>query len=191
MTAIRPCCSARRSILPKRVLRRQCRGDLPAGGGRRRRRQRDGEGRHDGALRDRRGLRHAQHAGMPSATSQPRRPDHGLDRRVHHYRQGPRRPRRSAAQDDRPDRHRRQIVNALQTIASRPSIRLPPSSSPSPSSMPASPTIHPRTGRTRRTVRALTPEVRDTGEARIRQIADNIAGAYGATVDVWYGRNYP
>ena len=38
-------------------------GHLPAGRRRRRRRQRDGQGRHDGALRHRARVRHAQHAG--------------------------------------------------------------------------------------------------------------------------------
>lgn len=85
-----------------------------------------------------------------------------------------------------------QIVNALQTIASRTVDPL--------ASIVVSVTkfnagfahnVIPEQAVLAGTVRALTPEVRDTGEARIRQIAENIAGAYGATVDVWYGRNYP
>ncbi|ACP26482.1 amidohydrolase family protein [Sinorhizobium fredii NGR234] len=85
-----------------------------------------------------------------------------------------------------------QIVNALQTIASRTVDPL--------ASIVVSVTkfnagfahnVIPEQAVLAGTVRALTPQVRDTGEARIRQIAESIAGAYGATVDVWYGRNYP
>ncbi|OAP41667.1 M20 aminoacylase family protein [Sinorhizobium americanum] len=85
-----------------------------------------------------------------------------------------------------------QIVSALQTIASRTVDPL--------ASIVVSVTkfnagfahnVIPEQAVLAGTVRALTPEVRDTGEARIRQIAESIAGAYGATVDVWYGRNYP
>lgn len=85
-----------------------------------------------------------------------------------------------------------QIVNALQTIASRTVDPL--------ASIVVSVTkfnagfahnVIPEQAVLAGTVRALTPEVRDIGEARVRQIAESIAGAYGATVDVWYGRNYP
>ncbi|WEZ82646.1 M20 family metallopeptidase [Rhizobium sp. 32-5/1] len=41
------------------------------------------------------------------------------------------------------------------------------------------------------TVRTLRADVRDMAETRIREIAQNIAAAFGATVQVWYGRNYP
>ncbi|MBP1885231.1 M20 aminoacylase family protein [Sinorhizobium mexicanum] len=85
-----------------------------------------------------------------------------------------------------------QIVNALQTIASRTVDPL--------GSVVVSVTkfnagfahnVIPEQAVLAGTVRTLMPEVRDTGEARIRQIAESIAGAYGATVNVWYGRNYP
>ncbi|OHV75577.1 M20 aminoacylase family protein [Ensifer sp. LCM 4579] len=85
-----------------------------------------------------------------------------------------------------------QIVNALQTIASRTVDPL--------ASIVVSVTkfnagfahnVIPEQAVLAGTVRALTPEVRDTGEARIRQIAESFAGAYGATAEVWYGRNYP
>ncbi|MCZ4091613.1 M20 aminoacylase family protein [Sinorhizobium psoraleae] len=85
-----------------------------------------------------------------------------------------------------------QIVNALQTIASRTVDPL--------ASVVVSVTkfnggfahnVIPEQAVLAGTVRTLMPEVRDTGEARIRQIAESIAGAYGATVNVWYGRNYP
>ena len=83
------------------------RGHLPAGRGRRRRRQRDGQGRHDGALRHRQSVRHAQHAGPAGRpVRDPARPDHGGDRRVHHHRQRQGRPCGDAAPHDRPDRHR-------------------------------------------------------------------------------------
>ncbi len=85
-----------------------------------------------------------------------------------------------------------QIVNGLQTIASRTVDPL--------ASVVVSVTkfnagfahnVIPEQAVLAGTVRALTPDVRDTGEVRIRQIAESIAGAYGATVDVCYGRNYP
>jgi len=85
-----------------------------------------------------------------------------------------------------------QIVNALQTIASRTVDPL--------ASVVVSVTkfnagfahnVIPEQSVLAGTVRALTLEVRDTGEKRIRQIAESIAGAYGATVDVLYDRNYP
>ncbi|MDK1388448.1 M20 aminoacylase family protein [Sinorhizobium sp. 8-89] len=85
-----------------------------------------------------------------------------------------------------------QIVNGLQTIASRTVDPL--------ASVVVSVTkfnggfahnVIPEQAVLAGTVRTLMPEVRDTGEARIRQIAESIAGAYGATVNVWYGRNYP
>ncbi|MGZ2475104.1 amidohydrolase [Sinorhizobium medicae] len=85
-----------------------------------------------------------------------------------------------------------QIVNALQTIASRTVDPL--------ASIVVSVTkfnagfahnVIPEQATLAGTVRALTPEVRDIGEVRIRQIAESIALAYGATVDIWYGRNYP
>jgi amidohydrolase len=41
------------------------------------------------------------------------------------------------------------------------------------------------------TVRSLSDHNRDLGEARIRQVTEGIAAAHGATVSIWYDRNYP
>ncbi|MET7242119.1 M20 aminoacylase family protein [Methylobacterium sp. EM32] len=41
------------------------------------------------------------------------------------------------------------------------------------------------------TVRTLSESVRDTCEARIAQVASNVAAAFGATATVDYGRGYP
>ncbi len=43
----------------------------------------------------------------------------------------------------------------------------------------------------RGTVRTLDPAARDLAEARLRQIAETTAAAYGATATVTYRRNYP
>ena len=63
--------AARRGALSRRdaEFRRHRGGDLPAGGGGRRRRQGDDPGRHDGAVRDRRSLRHAQLSGPRRSAS--------------------------------------------------------------------------------------------------------------------------
>jgi hippurate hydrolase len=41
------------------------------------------------------------------------------------------------------------------------------------------------------TVRTLKPEIRDQAETRIREIAEGLATAHGATATVSYARNYP
>ncbi|WP_099867328.1 M20 aminoacylase family protein [Pararhizobium haloflavum] len=41
------------------------------------------------------------------------------------------------------------------------------------------------------TVRSLSEANRDLGENRIRQICEGIASSHGATVSIWYDRNYP
>ena len=41
------------------------------------------------------------------------------------------------------------------------------------------------------TVRTLDPDVRDMAEARIAQVAENTAAAFGASAEVSYSRNYP
>ena len=99
---------AARYLAETRNFRRHGCRDLPAGGGRRRRRPRDGRGRADGALRHRRGLWAAQHA-RPRyrAFRHSPRPDHGRDRRVLDRDHRPWRPCREAACHHRPDRHRR------------------------------------------------------------------------------------
>jgi amidohydrolase len=85
-----------------------------------------------------------------------------------------------------------QIVNALQTIASRTVDPL--------ASVVVSVTkfnagfahnIIPEQAVLAGTVRTLMPEVRDLAEQRIKQIAESLASAYGAKVKVHYGRNYP
>ena len=85
-----------------------------------------------------------------------------------------------------------QIVNALQTIASRTVDPL--------ASVVVSVTkfnagfahnIIPEQANLAGTVRTLVPEVRDIAEARIRQISESLASAYGATAKVRYARNYP
>ncbi|CAN7362193.1 M20 aminoacylase family protein [Pararhizobium sp. LjRoot238] len=85
-----------------------------------------------------------------------------------------------------------QIVNALQTIASRTVDPL--------ASVVVSVTkfnagfahnIIPEQATLAGTVRTLRPEVRDLAEARIKQISESLASAYGAKVRVSYGRNYP
>ncbi|WP_275784704.1 M20 aminoacylase family protein [Pararhizobium gei] len=85
-----------------------------------------------------------------------------------------------------------QIVNALQTIASRTADPL--------ASVVVSVTkfnagfahnIIPEQATLAGTVRTLAPDVRDLAEARIRQISESLASAYGAKVRVFYGRNYP
>jgi len=85
-----------------------------------------------------------------------------------------------------------QIVNALQTIASRTVDPL--------ASVVVSVTkfnagfahnIIPEQATLAGTVRTLRPEVRDLAEARIKQISESLASAYGAKVTVSYGRNYP
>ncbi len=85
-----------------------------------------------------------------------------------------------------------QIVNALQTIASRTVDPL--------ASVVVSVTkfnagfahnIIPEQAVLAGTVRTLRPEVRDLAEARIKQISESLASAYGARVTISYGRNYP
>jgi amidohydrolase len=41
------------------------------------------------------------------------------------------------------------------------------------------------------TVRTLQKDVRDLAETRLKEVAHGIASAHGATVDIWYDRNYP
>ena len=41
------------------------------------------------------------------------------------------------------------------------------------------------------TVRTLTEETRDLAEVRLKQIAEGIAAAQGASASIWYDRNYP
>lgn len=85
-----------------------------------------------------------------------------------------------------------QLVNALQTIASRTVDPL--------ASVVVSVTkfnagfahnIIPEQAVLAGTVRTLMPEVRDLAETRIKQISEGLATAYGARVMVSYGRNYP
>ena len=85
-----------------------------------------------------------------------------------------------------------QIVNALQTIASRTVDPL--------ASVVVSVTkfnagfahnVIPEQAMLAGTVRTLMPEVRDLAETRIRQIAESLASAYGAKARVSYSRNYP
>jgi hippurate hydrolase len=85
-----------------------------------------------------------------------------------------------------------QIVNALQTIASRTVDPL--------ASVVVSVTkfnagfahnIIPEQAVLAGTVRTLMPEVRDLAEARIKQISESLASAYCAKVTISYGRNYP
>jgi amidohydrolase len=85
-----------------------------------------------------------------------------------------------------------QIVNGLQTIASRTVDPL--------ASVVVSVTkfnagfahnIIPEQAVLAGTVRTLRPEVRDLAEARIKQISESLASAYGARVTISYGRNYP
>ncbi len=85
-----------------------------------------------------------------------------------------------------------QIVNALQTIASRTVDPL--------ASVVVSVTkfnagfahnIIPEQASLAGTVRTLRPEVRDLAETRLKQISESLASAYGAKVRVSYGRNYP
>ncbi|MBW9065311.1 amidohydrolase [Rhizobium herbae] len=85
-----------------------------------------------------------------------------------------------------------QIVNALQTIASRTVDPL--------ASVVVSVTkfnagfahnIIPEQAVLAGTVRTLMPEVRDLAEARIKQISESLGSAYGARVTISYGRNYP
>ena len=51
--------------------------------------------------------------------------------------------------------------------------------------------IIPQTAELRGTVRSLAPEVRDLLERRVREVAQSIASAYGATARVDYNRDYP
>ncbi|MCV9998568.1 M20 family metallopeptidase [Pararhizobium sp. YC-54] len=85
-----------------------------------------------------------------------------------------------------------QIVNALQTIASRTVDPL--------ASVVVSVTkfnagfahnIIPEQAVLAGTVRTLMPEVRDLAEGRIKQISESLGSAYGAKIKVSYGRNYP
>ena len=85
-----------------------------------------------------------------------------------------------------------QIVNALQTIASRTVDPL--------ASVVVSVTkfnagfahnVIPEQAMLAGTVRTLMPEVRDLAETRIRQIAESLTSAYGAKARVSYSRNYP
>ncbi len=85
-----------------------------------------------------------------------------------------------------------QIVNALQTIASRTVDPL--------ASVVVSVTkfnagfahnIIPEQAVLAGTVRTLMPEVRDLAEQRIKQISESLGSAYGAKIRVSYGRNYP
>ncbi|OBZ95513.1 amidohydrolase [Pararhizobium polonicum] len=85
-----------------------------------------------------------------------------------------------------------QIVNALQTIASRTVDPL--------ASVVVSVTkfnsgfahnIIPEQAILAGTVRTLMPEVRELAEARIKQISENLGAAYGAKIRVAYNRNYP
>ena len=41
------------------------------------------------------------------------------------------------------------------------------------------------------TVRTLKKEMRDLAEKRLKEVAQGIASAHGATVEIWYDRNYP
>ena len=90
----------RRALSRRDAQFRRRRGrDLPAGRGGRRRRRRDDQGRADGPLRHRAGLRHAQrpgHSGRP--VRHPPGPIMARDRPHRHQDRGPRRPRRAAAQ---------------------------------------------------------------------------------------------
>jgi len=84
------------------------------------------------------------------------------------------------------------IVQALQTIVSR-------SVDPIESAVVSVTKFHvgdayniiAETAQVAGTVRTLKAETRDLVEARIRQIVDGIAAAYGATVVLDYDRNYP
>lgn len=85
-----------------------------------------------------------------------------------------------------------QVVNALQTIASRTADPL--------ASVVVSVTkfnagfahnIIPEQAVLAGTVRTLMPDMRDIAEKRIRQISENLGAAYGAKVTVQYIRNYP
>jgi hippurate hydrolase len=51
--------------------------------------------------------------------------------------------------------------------------------------------VIPQTAELRGTVRSLAPEVRDLLERRVREVAQGVAAAYGATARVEYSRNYP
>jgi hippurate hydrolase len=51
--------------------------------------------------------------------------------------------------------------------------------------------VIPQTGRLIGTVRTLTPELRDLCEERLKQIATQVAGAFGASARVEYDRGYP
>ncbi|KQY12260.1 M20 aminoacylase family protein [Rhizobium sp. Root482] len=85
-----------------------------------------------------------------------------------------------------------QIVNALQTIASRTVDPL--------ASVVVSVTkfnagfahnVIPEQAMLAGTVRTLMPQVRDLAETRIREIVEGLASAYGAKARVSYSRNYP
>jgi hippurate hydrolase len=51
--------------------------------------------------------------------------------------------------------------------------------------------VIPQTAELKGTVRSLAPEVRDLLERRVREVAQGVAAAYGATARVDYSRNYP
>jgi amidohydrolase len=85
-----------------------------------------------------------------------------------------------------------QIVNALQTIASR-AVDPLASAVVSVTKFNAgfAHNIIPEQAVLAGTVRTLMPEVRDLAEERIKQISESLGAAYGAKVRVSYARNYP
>ena len=127
-------------------LRRHRGGDLPAGRGGRRRRPRDGQRRHDGPLRHRRGVRDAQLSRLSDRRFRdPARPDDGGGR-PHLYRH--RGPGRACGAAAHLDRHRRGGRGRSSTRCNRSSratsIRWNRRWSRSPSSTPAPPTTSSR-----------------------------------------------
>jgi hippurate hydrolase len=85
-----------------------------------------------------------------------------------------------------------QIVNALQTIASRsvdPLFSVVVSVTKFNAGFAHN--IIPEQALLGGTVRTLMPEVRDLAEQRIKQICEGLGAAYGAKIKVSYARNYP
>ncbi len=84
------------------------------------------------------------------------------------------------------------IISALQTIASR-------SHDPQDAVVVSVTQIHagdawniiPEEVLLRGTTRSFRPEVQDALEPQIRRIAEGVAAAHGATVEMWYERRYP
>ena len=152
------------------------------------------EGRDDGPLRHRGGLRHAQHArpaGRPFR--HPAGRADGGDRRVHHRDRGPRRPRREAARDDRSDRRpaRRSCRRCSRSWRAT-SIRWrAPSISVTTFNAGDAFNVIPQRAKITGTGRSLDPHVRDLIERRMREVVQNVAAAYGATAKFHYERNYP